>query len=394
MAYRKIIDIFVKYLLLILMLVLHICSLYDGVVTIIDKMNRNIHIWTNVLIISAIICGISNLLIVDLLTILKTGKTLNIIQDIEEESSQNIAVMYNGLVAGSLFLIIACTLSIIHMATGLRLFSKMLVILSTLGAISSIVYILAGYFKIKYKYIQSIHSNIPDQVVFPVIICIIQLLITQNDWVGYIYRSIYRPSSNFLLTLVLIIVLCYFFTVIFCYFSNIYFLLGFLFFKRDLNRIQRKIDYIQEKEEKYETILRESAQAVDEKSEQYNCIQKIGLAISFCIIHIKIYLQRRICSARYLLSLLNFRITKRFRGLLEPERIRINSIRFCLVTAVLELLSLNLILFIYLESDNPCLKFFELLSTVIIIPILLSWLGELKLKSTESSERNRKDTKM
>lgn len=40
-----------------------------------------------------------------------------------------------------------------------------------------------------------------------------------------------------------------------------------------------------------------------------------------------------------------------------------------------------MILFIWLESDSLCLKFFELFSTVIIIPILLSWLAELKSKA-------------
>lgn len=39
------------------------------------------------------------------------------------------------------------------------------------------------------------------------------------------------------------------------------------------------------------------------------------------------------------------------------------------------------ILFIYLKSDSPTLKFFELVSTVIIIPILLSWLTGLKSKA-------------
>ena len=92
----------------------------------------------------------------------------------------------------------------------------------------------------------------------------------------------------------------------------------------------------------------------------------------------------RRCAVLYLLSLFNLKITKLFNDLLEPVRIRINSIRFCLITAVLELLSLDFILFICLESDSPTLKFFELVSTVIIIPILLSWLTGLKSKAEET----------
>ena len=93
--------------------------------------------------------------------------------------------------------------------------------------------------------------------------------------------------------------------------------------------------------------------------------KKVGLIVPFLILHIKTYVQGRFYVASYLLSLLNFKITKRLCGLLEPDRIRINDIRFCLITTVLELLSLDFILFIYLESDSPCLKFFELLSTVV-----------------------------
>lgn len=271
------------------------------------------------------------------------------------------------------------------------MFSSAAVVLATLWAIGTIVYIFAGYLKIKHMCPQSIFSKLSDPAILPAIISMIQILITRKNWVGYIYHSIYEPANDVLLTLGLIILLCYFLAVTFCYFSNIYCLIGFGFIKRDLGRIQRKIDRIQEKEEKQEALLRQTTKDIDEMGEQGNFIKKVGLIVPFLILHIKTYVQGRFCAASYLLSLLNFRIAKRFRGLLEPDRIKINGIRFCLITAVLELLSLDFILFIYLESNSPCLKFFELLSTVIIIPILLSWLAELKSKV---NGRNSTETEM
>ena len=90
----------------------------------------------------------------------------------------------------------------------------------------------------------------------------------------------------------------------------------------------------------------------------------------------------------YVLSFIRLEIIKHLNGLLEPERIKVNTIRFCGVTAVLELLALDMVLFIYLESNDPCLKFFELLSTVIIIPVLLSWLSELKSKKDGQNQKH------
>lgn len=388
MTCRKIIGIFAKYLPFAGILALHIFSLYNGATTIIDEMNRNIHIWTNTLMISAIVSEIGSLLVLDRFNILVTGKTPNFVQDIWEESSQDVAVRYNGMIVSSLFISVIFALNIIYTTTGKRVFSSAAVLLATLWAIGTIVYIFAGYFKIKHIRPQSVFSKLSDPAILPPIIGMIQILITRKNWVGYVYHSIYKPANDVLLTLGLIIMLCYILAIAFCHFSNIYCLIGFRFIKRDFGRIQRKIDYIQEKEEQQELLLRQTTKDIDERGEQGNFINKIGLIVPFFILHIKVYTQQRFCAASYLLSLLNFRVTKRFSGLLEPERIRLNGIRFCLVTAVLELLSLDFVLFIYFENNAPCLKFFELLSTVIIIPILLSWLAELKSKT---NERNRSE---
>ncbi len=381
MTYSKVIGSALKYFPFLGILALNIYSLYHGVTTITDETYRNIRIWTNALLICAIVGEMGSLLVIDRFNLFFSGKTPNFVQDILEDSSQDISVTYNGMIVSSLFIPLIIILYIIYITTGIHLFSTVAIILAVLWSISTVVYFLAGYLKVKHTFQESIFSKLSNPVFVPAIICMIQILITQENWVGYVYRSICNPESDIFLTLALIIVLCYSLAVSFCHFSNIYCLIGFWFIKRDTVKIQRKINLLQKKEENQEILLRQVTQDINDEAEQTGVIRKIGLVFRFFLIHIKTYAYGRLYAVLYLLSLCNFQITRLFNNLLEPGRIRINGIRFCLIAAVLELLSLDFILFIYLKSDSPTLKFFELVSTVIIIPILLSWLTELKSKA-------------
>ena len=270
MACRKLIGILTKYLPFIGLLALLIFSLYNGAITITDEVSRNIHIWTDALMISAVVSEIGNLLVLDWLVLLTTGKAPDIVQDIWEKSSQDISAMYNGIVVSSLFVTIIFVLNLIYITTGKYVFASLSVVLVTLCTIGTIVYIFAGYLKIKYMHQQHIFSKLSGHAILPAIINMIQLLITRKSWVGYIYQSIYKPANDVVLTLGLIILMCYFLAVTFCYFSIIYCLIGFAFFKRDPNRIQEKIDCIQEKEEKQEILLRQTTKDIDEMGEQGN----------------------------------------------------------------------------------------------------------------------------
>lgn len=386
MNIKKSIGVLAKYIPFIAILALHVLSLCRGITTISEEMERNILIWTDALIIGAVVGEIGSLLVIDRFNVLLTGKTPNIVQDIIDENSQDVAVMYNGIVASSFLIFVILALNIVYMTTEKRLFSIVATILATLWAIGTIIYIFAGYLKIKNIRPKSIFSQLSNPVFLPVIISMIQILITRKNWVGNVYHSIYMPTNTFALTVSLIILLCYFLAIAFCHFSNIYCLLAFGFLNRDLSKIQTQLDCLCKKEEKQEAILRRETKNIDEKAEQVCLIKRIRLCIRFIYIHIKVYIQGRFGAVAYLLALLDYKITKLFHSLLKPKQIRINGIRFCLITAVFELLLLDYILFIYLESDNPCLKFFELLSTVIIIPILLSWLADLKSKAHEKHE--------
>lgn len=378
---RKLIGLVLKYLPFIGILALSIFSLYHGITTLTDEADRNIRILTDILLIVAVVGDIGSFLVIDQFNIALSGKSLNFFQDIWEESSQDIAVKYNELIVLSLLIPVINILYIIFFATGIRFFSNVAIILAAFWSIGMVVDLFAEYLKMKHLYPKSTFSHLLNPLILPAIIGIIQILITQENWVGYIYHNIYNPKNDIILTLVLIIVLCYFLAVSFCHFSNAYCLIGLCFIKRDPDKIQQKINLLQETKENQEIILRQVTNDIDTTAEQISSIKKIGLIFRFFSVHIKTYAQRRRYSVLYLLSLFHLKIMILFHGLLDPAHIRLNSIRFCLVTAVLELLSLDLFLFIYLESNSPCLKFFELFSTVIIIPILLSWLAELKSKA-------------
>lgn len=353
MTYRKIIGSALKYLPFLGLLALNIYSLYQGMTTIADQTSRNIRIWTNALQISAIVGEIGSLLVIDRFNLLLSGKTPNFVQDILEDSGQDVSVTYNGMIVSSILVSAIFILYIVYITTGIHLFSNVAITLAVLWSISTVVYFLAGYLKVKHTFRESIFSKLSNPVFVPTIVCMIQILITQENRVGYIYHNICNPENDFFLSLALVIILCYFLAVSFCHFSNIYCLIGFWFIKRDTVKIQRKIDLLQKKEENQEILLRHVTQDIDDEAKQTRAIKKICLVFRFFLIHIKTYAYGRLHAISYLLSLFNLQITRLFNNLLEPDRIKTNGIRFCLITAVLELLSLDFILFILRTIPPP-----------------------------------------
>ena len=368
------------YVAFIGMLAIYIMSLYWSITGLADERERAVRIWTDILTIFVVISEIESMLVMNRLSIFLTGKTLNIVDDLFEENSQDFAVRYNGVTGWAFFTMIIMALSICYLYTQNRLFLGVSVFLVIVFGVGVLVYVLATYLKTKDELPESSFLKNSNSVFLPLFICMVQLLITRRQLVGFVYKNIYSPPNDIYLVAALIIVLCYLLASVYCHFSNIYCLVGFIYVKKDLTKIQKEIDALKEGDRERETYLRKTTKYVDEKTKQVGHFKKIELAILWYYVNVKIYIQERFYAGRYLLLFIKLKITKCFRGLLEPERIRINGVRFCWVAAVFELLTLDLLLFMYLESDDPCLKFFELLSTVIIIPVLLSWLAELKTK--------------
>ena len=378
MQLRKVIGALAKYIPFVSLLFIYTMSLYRGATTITDEMERGILIWTDALMLSVIIGGICNLLVMDRFSQLVTGKTPNIVNDFVEQDSKEFSVSYNGLIVGAFLNTALVILVILYVITEIRLFLICCTILAVIFVLGTAINIFAAYLQTKKEAENTVLSKLLDPVVLPTVISMILVLLTSQKTIGFVHQNLYAPQNTVFLILILIAILCYVLAIAFCHFSNIYCLIAFMFEKDNSKRIQTKIDVVQEKNAKREDALRQVTEYVDEKAEQVGFFKKCVLAFGFFYAHIKVYFQGRYYAMSYLLSFVSLRLTKRLSGLLEAERIKNNGIRFCEVSAVLELLLLDMLLFIYLGSEDPCSRFFELLSTVIIIPILLSSLANLK----------------
>ena len=378
MKLRKVIGALAKYIPFVSLLFIYTMSLYRGATTITDEMERGILIWTDALMLSVIIGGICNLLVMDRFSQLVTGKTPNIVNDFVEQDSKEFSVSYNGLIVGAFLKTGLVILVILYVITEIRLFLICCTILAVIFVLGTAINIFAAYLQAKREAENTVLSKLLDPVVLPTVISMILVLLTNQKTVGLVHQNLYAPQNTVFLILILIAILCYVLAIAFCHFSNIYCLIAFMFEKDNSKRIQTKIDAVQGKNAKREDALRQVTEYVDEKAEQVGFFKKCVLAFGFFYAHIKVYFQGRYYAMSYLLSFVSLRLTKRLSGLLEAERIKNNGIRFCEVSAVLEMLLLDMLLFIYLGSEDPCSRFFELLSTVIIIPILLSSLANLE----------------
>lgn len=380
MRNRKNKGISIKHIVFVGVLAIYAISAYRDATTITNEMDRCISIWTDILCFVTIIGEFVCLLVNEQFLMLLTGKRPGFLNDIQEGSSQDVAVAYNGLVGSSFVMIVIVALSIWYLHTKNRLLLNLSISIATIFAVVTAIYLLAMYLKMKNERPDIISSKFANPIFLPLIISSLLLLITRKQTIGFIYRSILQPESNVARILALIIAICYFLATAYCHFNNMYCIVGLIYVKKDINNIRRKIDLLQEKTQKREDALRKATKHVDKRAEEVGIIKKLGLFFYYNFVQIKTYIIERYYAIIYLCLLTNYRMTKWLSGLLSPTCIRINGIRFCWCAAVFELLSLDFLLFIYLESDDPCLKFFELLSTVIIIPVLLSWIAELKTK--------------
>jgi len=377
--FGRMLGIFVKYGTLIGFLGLRGLSLYRGATTDVGDMERAVWIWKDVLLLNATLGLIGSLLAIDKLSVLTLGKSQNIFDEIMEQDSKEVAVSYNGLFTSSLFLATFGILVILYIKTSIHLFLICYSILAIIFALTTILSLFMLYFQSKQE-VKTNLSKLIDPIVLPTIIGLLQMWIINDKTVGFVYENLQTPKHTILLILALIVILCYVPAIAFCHFSNLYCIIAFIFVKKDVRQIQARLDALQGKNAKREDALRQVAGYVDIKAAQGSLFKRIGLAGYLVQSQIKAYFQRNIYEILYLLSFGKLKITELLSGLLESDRIRTNEIRFCEITVVLELLALDMLLFIYLGSDDPCSRFFELLSTVIIIPILLSSLANLKQK--------------
>lgn len=383
MKFRKKMRGLLKYIPMVGLLALQGLSLYRGAVTISDSTERAIRIWKEALLINAALGLTGGLVVLDMLVKFTGGRPPSIIEDLIEQDSKEFAVSYNGMVADSFFLSAFGICMVLYLRTNIHLLLVFCMVDVAFMALITIIRVLSIYFHGKREQRTPIISRLLDSTLLPMILCFLLLLITTDRTVGFVYKNLQTQTNEGLLILALIVILCYVPATAFCHFSNLYCMIAFTFAKKDSQQIQAGLDALGRKNKEREETLRKMTEYIDKKAEQVGFFRKIGLAVDFLRSHNRAYWQGNAYAVSYLLLFGKLKITQRLRRLLEADRIRANTIRFCEITVVLELLVLNMFLFIYLGSDKPCSRFFELLSTVIIIPILLSSLANLKAKKPE-----------
>lgn len=323
----------------------------------------------------------------DSLSILTTGKRQSFLTDFIEKDGKEISTSYNGLIVLSLFIPVMTISMYFYIRTNMNIFLICSYIISIGTSLSVLVRLLAFYIKSKRKIGKTFLSGCLNPIVLPSFTGLFLLLVTNSKTVDFVYRNLRTPPSTIFRILSLTIVLCYIPAVVFCHYSNLYCITAFAFVTKEPQKIQAELDAIEKKDMEREASLRQIAEYVDEAAVKVGFFKKIGLTMRFFCTHISAYCKENVYAASYLLLYGKLRITQRLGGLLYEDRIRIHMIRFCEITVVLELLALNILLFIFLDGDDPCSRFFELLSTVIIIPILLSSLSNLKVKSREEIQQ-------
>lgn len=383
MKFRKIFGGVMKYSFFLALISLQILSIYTAVTNCSDETEFAVRIWKSALQINVTIGLMGNLFALDCLSKLVTGRPQNFLADFIEKDSKEISVSYNGFFVVALFWPITVISMYLYMRTNMSLFLFFGYVFSIATSVSFLVRILALYVQNKRKSGKTFLSKLLNPIILPSVICFFLLSVTNNTTVGFVYRNIQTSANTVFRILALIIVLCYIPAVAFCHFANLYCIVAFAFARKNLEEMQTELDAVGKKNAGREASLRQVAEYVDEVSLKVGFLKKFELAVHFLVTHIRAYWKENIYAVSYLLLSGKLRITQRLNGLLDEDRIRIHIIRFCEITVVLELLVLNIFLFIYLEDTDPCSRFFELLSTVIIIPILLSSLSNLKVKKTE-----------
>ena len=324
---------------------------------------------------------IGNLIVLDAITYSAIGKIQNFLNDIKDEDSKSFSESYNGLISLEFGSTCITILFILYVLTDMRLFLKICYIIMAIFAVTSIVGIITSYLESKSKDSSNIFSKMIELDFFPTIILIGLLMLTNNTTVRFVYENIYSPDNNASLIFSLLIVLCYIPAILFCYFLCIYNLLGLYFRNKDLAEIRFYLDYAKGKNYFLKKELKEATEYVDSQFEECDFKTECWLNVYYHYVHLKVYFLGKVNSAKYLTYVLYFNLAKKMSVILTYERTKTNIIRFVEIIVAVELLVLNMVLFIKLGGDNPCSRFFELISTVIIIPIILTSLGNLKKKT-------------
>ena len=343
-------------------------------------LERVVWIWKEALLINVLIGMIGSMISLDILGKTVFGRAQNFVDDFVKQSGKDLAVPYNGIHGATFNMIVFMVLITLYIVTDAHWLMTTANILIYAMAIGTAITIFAHYLEGKEIKAKSLFFKIMDPAFLPIVLWIVLMLVTNTASISFVINNINEPESTLVQILALVFALFYVLAVSYCHFSNIYCLLGFCFSNKKWSNVEVKIEAVNKKNMERENFLQLMTEYVDTKAPNVGWMKRLGLAVFFEYSHVKAYYQERWYAIEYLWLLGCQKICVCLENLLDEERIKISAIRFCEIIVVIELLLLDMFLFVYIGSENPCSRFFEVLSTVIIIPIILSSLANLKSK--------------
>ena len=363
-----------RYFPLICLMVIYSASLYRDITTDLgDK--QVILVWKDALLLLTGAGLLGNLCALDKVGTLLTGKAHNLLDYVKESENEDAAAM-NGLVACAVLATVLLVTVIVYGITGIRLFLICGTLFSVINTIALVAEMIAVYLQSKQE--KDLFAEMTNPIIIPMAINLLfAVLIINQSTVTWVYRNLHSPKSiNLIVSL--IVILIYFPTALFCHFCNIYYFIAVSYAKKKPEKIKMTINNLLVEKQRCEDTLRKEIENIDKLSAQSGSFKKISLIIQFFRCHLKAFWHIRISAIKYLRLYAKLSIANRFSSLLSADSIKVNIIRYFEIVVVAELVVLDMCLFLFLGSDNPSSRFFELLSTVIIIPILLSSITNLK----------------
>lgn len=176
--------------------------------------------------------------------------------------------------------------------------------------------------------------------------------------IGFIMLAIYGISNSLLI--------------------SAYTMIGLLFSNVNLVVIQEKMKKAESKNSDADKLLKQETTKINELAETQRWTANIIMAVRYVLYNFKIYFVKYKYSMLQLLHYMNYGFKKRMKEMLNGETFG----RFCKVCfgtmAVTILILTNIYLYVNFSSESAVVHFYELLSTVIIIPIVMAKISEGK----------------
>ena len=371
----------IKYIPLILLLVISGMSLFRSVVSGENGVSQSIRIWTNSISLVAIVGAIFSYYVFDLLAYRISGEKIDILDDFRRpKDKEKGSTTWNSALANLTLTNVAMLIWWGYVLTKIQFFF----ILSQTISVVIIAGIFADAFA-TYHYRKTITDDLDTlrmlgDIMFSEIAFLVLSMIARQKVGELIYRDLFSPGSDMVRIIALVVCIFCMLIMLYCGFLNAYYFVGIKFERKDISVLQRRVDMVQTRKIENIKCMIEVLECIENELEEskFGFVGMCKQYVRISFVSVKLYCRQKWYSVLYLLRVAWMRVVSSLDNLIKPERIRISKIRFLEVTTVIELLLLDMVLFVYLGSEDSCARFFELLSTVVVIPILLSSLASLK----------------